>query len=187
MIVPAYSYNTEYATGMSLIRETTSKWGGWTMRTCLAVGALAVAGLLAAGCSSGSTPAASHAVGGTGLNTGPDAKSLYISCLGSHGVPVSDRGVNRNSPQLRRAEQACRSLQPNPGGSEQITAQDQTDYLKAAHCMRAHGVPEFPDPVFADGGVHFTAPAGLDTRSPQVLRAEATCRRLIPQGLPYSN
>ena len=157
------------------------------MRTCLAVGALAVAGLLAAGCSSGPTPVASPASGGTGLNAGPDAKSLYISCLGSHGVPVSDRGVNRNSPQLRRAEQACRSLQPNPGGAEPITAQDQTDYLKAAHCMRAHGVPEFPDPVFADGGVHFTAPAGLDTHSPQVLRAEATCRRLIPQGLPYSN
>jgi len=73
------------------------------------------------------------------------------------------------------------------GGGEPITDQDQTDYLKAAQCMRAHGVPEFPDPVFANGGVHFTAPAGLDTHSPQVLRAEATCRRLIPQGLPYSN
>jgi hypothetical protein len=80
--------------------------------------------------------------------------------------------------------QSCRSFQPV--GAEQITAQDQTDYLRAAQCMRTHGVPQFPDPVFADGGVNFPVPAGLDTHTPQVLRAIATCRRLIPQGLPYS-
>jgi hypothetical protein len=52
--------------------------------------------------------------------------------------------------------------------------------------MRAHDVPEFPDPVFADGGVNFPVPRGLDIHTPQVQRAIATCRRLIPQGLPYS-
>jgi hypothetical protein len=164
------------------------------MRSCLAAGALVVAGLLAAGCSSGpnggtGTPAASNAgAGGTGVNTAQNSKSLYISCLASHGVPVSDRGVtlSRNSPRLLRAEQACRSLRPASGGTQTITAQDQTDYLRAARCMRSHGVPGFPDPVFADGGVHFPVPRNVDTHSPQVLRAIATCRRLIPQGLPYS-
>ncbi len=161
------------------------------MRTCLAAGALAVAGLLAAGCSSGPAPVASPVAGagngGTGLNPVQGSKSLYISCLATHGVPVSDRGVNRNSPQLRRAEQACRSLLPKPSGNEQLTAKDQADYLKAVQCMRAHGVPDFPDPVFTGGGVHFPSPpAGLDTHSPQVLRAETICRRLIPAGLPYS-
>jgi hypothetical protein len=154
------------------------------MRTCLAVGTLALAGLLAVGCSSGSTPVASHAAG---LNAGPDTKALWISCLGSHGVPISDRGVelNRNSPRLRRAMQACRSLMPR-GGNVPITTQDQVDYLKAAQCMRAHGVPDFPDPVFANGGVHFPIPAGLNPHMPLVQRAVATCRRLIPAGLPYS-
>jgi len=183
---------------MNLFREDlTSESGGWAMRTRLAAGALAVAGLLAAGCSSGPTPGAPHAVGasdgGTGVNAGPDAKRLYLSCLSTHGVHIPPPGagpngseVNWNSPQLRRAEQACRPLLPNPGGAEPITAQDQVDYLKAASCMRAHGVPEFPDPVFANGGVHFPVPAGINTHSPQVLRAVATCRTLIPQGLPYS-
>jgi hypothetical protein len=165
------------------------------MRTCVAVGALAVAGLLAAGCSSGpnggtglpATPVAASPVGAGAGGAGQNTKSLYISCLASHGVPVSDRGVelNRNSPRLLRAEQACRSLRPI--SSEQlITVQDQTYYLRAAQCMRAHGVPQFPDPVFANGGVHFPVPRGVETSSPQVLRAIATCRRLIPQGLPYS-
>jgi hypothetical protein len=169
------------------------------VRTCLAAGALAVAGLLAAGCSSvpnggtghPGTPLASNPAGasdgGAGLNAAQDSKSLYISCLSTHGVSVSDRGVNNgNSPQFRRAEQACRSLLPSPGGAEPLTAKDQVDYLKAAQCMRTHGVPDFPDPVFAGGGVHFPVPAGLDTHSRQVLRAVATCRTLIPKGLPYS-
>jgi len=161
------------------------------MRTCLAVGVLAVAGLLAAGCSSGAnggsghptTPAASNAAAGGG-GTGQDSKALYISCLVSHGVHITARGVNRNSPVLRRAEQACRSLQPH--GAEPITTQDQVYYLRAAQCMRAHGLPQFPDPVFADGGVHFPVPPGLDTHAPQVTGAIAICRRLIPAGLPYS-
>ena len=160
------------------------------MRTCLAVGVLAVAGLLAAGCSSGAnggsghpaTPAASNAAAGGG--TGQDSKSLYISCLVSHGVHIAARGVNRNSPVLRRAEQACRSLQPH--GAEPITTQDQVYYLRAAQCMRAHAVPQFPDPVFANGGVHFSQPPGVNIHSPQVQRAVTICRRLIPQGLPYS-
>jgi hypothetical protein len=160
------------------------------MRRCLAVGALAVAGLLAAGCARGPAPVAAHPAGasGTGRNAGPDAKALWISCLAAHGVPVSDRGVtlNRNAPTLRRALQACRPLQPNPGGAQQITTQDQVDYLRAAQCMRTHGVPDFPDPVFAGGGVRFPIPAGLNPQTPQVQRAVATCRRLIPVGLPYS-
>ena len=164
------------------------------MRSCLAAGALVVAGLLAAGCSSGpnggtGTPASNAGAdaGGAGANTAQDSKSLFISCLASHGIPISGRGVtlNRNSPKLRRALHACRSLMPR-GGNEQITTQDQVDYLRAAQCMRTHGVPDFPDPVFAGGGVRFPIPAGLNPQTPQVQRAVATCRRLIPVGLPYS-
>lgn len=165
------------------------------MRTCVAVGALAIAGLLAAGCSSGPAPGASHTAsalnGGAGANNGPNAKSVYLSCLVSHGAHLPPPGAGHNdsaavrrSPQLRRAAQACKSLQPV--GAQPLSAQDQIYYLRAARCMRAHGVPDFPDPVFANGGVHFPVPRGLDTHSTQVLRAIATCRKLIPQGLPYS-
>jgi hypothetical protein len=166
----------------------------------LAAGALAVAGLLAAaGCSSGPAPAASPA---TGVSAGgSNTKIVYISCLQNHGVhippPVAGGnggasaghdggGVNQNSPQFRRAQRACQALLPTGAGPVIITTQQQADYLRAARCMRAHGVPEFPDPVFAGGGVHFSQPPGVNIHSPQVQRAVATCRRLIPQGLPYS-
>ena len=172
------------------------------MRTCLAAGALAVAGLLAAGCSSGPAPAASHVTGVSADGAGSNTKTVYISCLQNHGVHLPDpvaggnggaasaahngSGVNQNSPQFRRAQRACRALLPKGAEPVIITSQEQADYLRAARCMRAHGVPEFPDPVFAGGGVHFPVPAGLDTHTPQVQRAVATCRRLIPTGLPYS-
>jgi hypothetical protein len=108
-----------------------------------------------------------------------------------NGKPVfpvrNGSGVNQNSPQFVRANQACRSLLSNLGGAQPITAQDQVDYLKAAQCMRAHGVLEFPDPVFAGGGVHFPVPVSLNTHTPQVQRAVAICRTLIPRGLPYSS
>jgi hypothetical protein len=165
----------------------------------LAAGALAVAGLLAAGCSSGPAPAASHVTGAGGA--GSNTKIVYISCLQTHGVHLPDPvaggnggaaaahnggGVNQNSPQFRRAQRACRAFLPKGAGPGIITTQEQVDYLRAARCMRAHGVPEFPDPVFAGGGVHFPQPPGVNIHSPQVQRAVATCRRLIPQGLPYS-
>ena len=171
------------------------------MRTCLAAGALAVAGLLAAGCSSGPAPAASHATGASAGGASSNTKILYISCLQTHGVHLPDPvaggnggaavahnggGVNQNSPQFRRAQRACRAFLPRGAGPVIITTQEQVDYLRAARCMRAHGVPEFPDPVFANGGVHFSQPPGVNIHSPQVQRAVTICRRLIPQGLPYS-
>jgi hypothetical protein len=69
----------------------------------------------------------------------------------------------------------------------QITPADQADYLKAAECMRSHGVPDFPDPTFGNNTVTFNAPPNIDPNSSQAKSAVATCSKLIPPGLPYSN
>ena len=69
----------------------------------------------------------------------------------------------------------------------QITPADQGDYLKAAECMRSHGVPDFPDPTFGNNTVTFTVPPNIDPNSSQAKSAVAACRKLIPPGLPYSN
>jgi hypothetical protein len=68
-----------------------------------------------------------------------------------------------------------------------ITPADQADYLKAARCMRSHGVPDFPDPMFENNGVKFNIPPNIDPNSSQAKRAEAICVKLIPPGLPYGN
>lgn len=183
------------------------------MRIGLAAGGLAVAGLLAAGCSSGTNGGAGQAgaspppAAGAGNAGGAGVKFAelirFASCMRTHGVPrfpdpiavsngkpvfPAESGVNQNSPQFSRAQQACRSLLASQRqGEGALTAQDQVDYLRAVQCMRAHGVTGFPDPVFpAGGGVRFPVPAGLNTHTPQVAAAVAVCRRLIPSGLPYS-
>jgi hypothetical protein len=51
-------------------------------------------------------------------------------------------GVDVNSPQFRKAQQACQKLQPNGGSpNRQEQAQEQQAMLNFARCMRAHGVP----------------------------------------------
>jgi len=69
----------------------------------------------------------------------------------------------------------------------QITPADRGDYLTAAECMRSHGVPDFPDPTFGNNTVTFNVPKNIDPNSSQAKGAVATCSKLIPPGLPYSN
>jgi hypothetical protein len=93
-----------------------------------------------------------------------------------------------SSPHFSSAQAACQHLRPGKLGPTQISAQQQTDYLKAAACMRSHGIVGFPDPVFPSvGDVAFRLPAGMDANAPKFEAAREICQKLIPQGLPYSN
>jgi hypothetical protein len=53
--------------------------------------------------------------------------------------------------------------------------------------MRSHGVPDFPDPTFENNSVKFNIPSSIDPNSSASKSAAATCSKLIPHGLPYSN
>ena len=171
---------------------------------------LLVVPLTATACGSGSTSpnvanlgsatstVTSYATSGTSLEK-------LAACMRSHGVPqfpdpinngttlhlqVGPGGVDPESAQYQSALAACSSLAP--GGllgalAHTITPAQQLDYLKAAACVRAHGVADFPDPTITDGHVKFVPPPGLNINSPQVQAAIATCRKLIPAGLPYSD
>jgi hypothetical protein len=54
--------------------------------------------------------------------------------------------------------------------------------IKYADCMRAHGVPNFPDPTSAGGGVQLSD--AVNTRSPAFQSAQSACQKLLPGGLP---
>jgi hypothetical protein len=124
----------------------------------------------------------------------------------SHGVsnfpdPTSSGGIPKSgvisaegavsSAQVDAAQNACKRLLP-AGSSlsgkpiQTITTQDQQDYLKAAACLRSHGITNFPDPTFSDGAVHFDIPSSIDTHSTQFTQAQQICQKLIPAGLPGS-
>jgi hypothetical protein len=94
------------------------------------------------------------------------------------------RQLGISESRARAAGAACQNLLP--AGQPPLTAQQQQDYLRAAACMRSHGIAGFPDPSFSGGGVHFPIPSGIDPSSPQFYQARHSCQRLIPAGLPYS-
>ena len=112
-----------------------------------------------------------------------------LSESGGHISMPANSGVDPGSPQFTKANNACQKLLAKTGssGGQAITPAQQADYLKAAACMRSHGVPSFPDPTFQDNSVTFSAPgSSIDTSSPQYKNALVTCQKLIPAGLPYS-
>lgn len=132
----------------------------------------------------------------------------FAKCMRSHGEPnfpdpsrkgssvqetiTSGSGVDPNSPQFTAARNACRHLLPNngvavPSPGQALSPSEQADYLKAAACMRSHGVPDFPDPTFQGGSVRFSSKTPIDTSSPQYKSALTACQKLIPAGLPYSS
>jgi hypothetical protein len=135
----------------------------------------------------------------------PDSQGVaYSACMREHGVPnFPDPKVTTNgnevkvavrvtpgitgNPHFSSAQHACSKLLPGGGPGEgpnqQISPHEQSQYLKAAACIRSHGIPNFPDPTFSGGGVHVPKTAGVDPRSPQVRAAEEACQSLIPGGL----
>ena len=149
---------------------------------------------------SGSSSAGSSQSG----SASPDSQAVaYSACVRAHGVPnFPDPKVTTNgnevkvaiginpsisgNPHFQSAQQACRKLLPGGGPGEgsnhQISPQEQAQYLKAAACIRAHGVPNFPDPTFSGGGVHVSH-KGINLQSPQAHAAEVACQSLIPGGL----
>ena len=66
-------------------------------------------------------------------------------------------------------------------GSPPSQTRLQQDALKYARCMRANGVPNFPDPN-PGGGFLFHTGNGVDPSSPAFQAARAKCQKLLPSG-----
>jgi hypothetical protein len=165
---------------------------------------VAALSLLAAGCGGGGSPGVASVGSSTTVatSTPQNGAVAYSTCMRSHGVstfpdPDSNGGFQKpqvvgaranNPSRFDAATSSCGHLLPNGlGGAAQITHAEQVDYLKAAACMRRHGIPDFPDPTFQSNGVKFNIPSSIDPNSPRVLSALPICRKLIPAGLPYSS
>jgi hypothetical protein len=169
-------------------------WPRWAA----ALAAMALTGLLVTACGGGSSPAAS-ATGGSasasGGSTRVQAALAYARCMRSHGVPdFPDPDSNGNfhvgnnsvSSQETAANQVCNHLLNV--GTQLNAAQTQhtlSQLVKYAQCMRAHGVPNFPDPQTTNGGIGVpggftfdTAGRNLDQKSPQYQAAAQACQSL---------
>jgi hypothetical protein len=171
--------------------------------------ALGVAGCLAlAGC--GSTDAAS----GTATNAGtPSGKSpqqafQFAQCMRAHGVSNfpdpngngiqigPNSGVNPQSPAFQTAQNACKRYLPNDGQPPVTSPGARAAALAFAKCMRAHGVPNFPDPLMTAPsspppgavailelrGMAFELGPGTNPGSPAFQQAATDCGIRLPKG-----
>lgn len=139
--------------------------------------------------------------GGSDSSASPDGQAVaYAACVRAHGVPnfpdpkVSTNGnevkvaigINpsiSSNPHFKSAQEACRKLLPGgPGSQPAVSPAEQAQYLKAAACIRAHGLPNFPDPTFSGGGVHIPH-QDLNENSPVFKAAVHACESLVPGGV----
>jgi hypothetical protein len=179
--------------------------------------ALAGLSLLASACG-GAPASQAAQLGSTGSaasstqksSTGASATGKYAAllayshCMRSHGVPNfpdpkqvgrgiqvsgSRSGINPQAPLFVSAQQSCRHLLP--GGGEPIRAEQQRALARMLHisrCMRAHGIPGFPDPTLSppssragyrairSNGVAWLAiPDSIDVRPPAFEQAATAC------------
>jgi hypothetical protein len=163
-------------------RKRTVPW--WRSAGPLAVGLLVVAASLAA---CGGSPS-------KGPAQASSAALRYASCMRSNGVtnypdpgnngrPQSLKHINSDSPTFQTAYKACQKYAPNgEGGPPAPSAAELHTALAFSQCMRAHGFPQFPDPLTAvpdqpnltlGQGLYFPLNSTTDFQSPSPAFAKA--------------
>jgi hypothetical protein len=159
-------------------------------RTCTVVLTVTAAALGVAAC--GGSVARRHAA--------PDALLARSQCMRAHGIqsfpdPVrsdggegfpdtvrgpngtfSIQGITFSGPAFTAAQRACAATGAAPHGPR-LTEARKESFVAQAHCIRRHGVPSFPDPVFGPAGFGVSVPLspGQDPDSPAIVRAEKAC------------
>jgi hypothetical protein len=98
-------------------------------------------------------------------------------------VGLEQLGVS--SARFAAAQHACRRFLPNGGAGPNAAqlAQGRALGLHFAQCMRAHGMPTFPDPG-SDGRIPDPASVGLNQGSPRFESANSACARFRPPYMP---
>jgi hypothetical protein len=188
----------EHTAGRCSRRERTAFRG-------LALVAVVGLSMLAAACGGGSPSGKVAQIGTTGSTKGSGSSNAsgsgspsdrrgalvaFSACMRKHGVPnfPDPKAVGHgygltiddsmaNSPQFKNAQQVCKKLLPNGGRPPaQEQAKQLQEALKYAACIRAHGMPDYPDPKVHDGGIEM----GEAPDSPQFKTAQKACQHLAP-------
>jgi hypothetical protein len=150
------------------------------------------------GTGSTSTAAATGGPIGTGKRGGYGEMLAFSRCMRAHGVSNfpdpkqaagggttlslqgGPGGVDPQSHAFQSAQSACKTLLPNHGVPPALTPQQRAQALAFSRCVRAHGVPNFPDPQFGGGGIRIQGGPGLDKNSAQMQAAFRACHSILP-------
>jgi hypothetical protein len=147
--------------------------------------ALLTAGLLA-GCGGGA-----HASSPTAFMSRAIA---YSDCMRSHGVPdfpdpdsqgdieiTGEMGLDPSAPAFPAAERDC-----GPFPTRVTVTQEHQQYLnglKAAVCIRANGVPNYPDPKLIHGVIALFFSPQVNPSAPAFQKAAKKCGFRVPSKL----
>ena len=161
----------------------------------VAVAAVTAVGLAAAACSASSSSA------GAGGSANTTSAVRYTSCMRSHGVPdypgpdssgylpkitpSNEQQLGVSQSRFNTAQAACQALWPYQAPTQAEQRQELADDLKFARCMRAHGLPGFPDPAPEPDGPRFlisVSKDGFNPHSARVLVLAHECQHVLPAG-----
>jgi|HubBroStandDraft_6_1064221.scaffolds.fasta_scaffold109010_2 hypothetical protein len=136
---------------------------GATQRALAAVAALVAVGILVAGC-------------GGGSKSPGVANVTTTSTTSSH---TSSTSTTNGGSALGGGAPATGSGGGGPRSGFAIATGNPQKALKLSECMRAHGVPNFPDP----NGQGVIQGSGFDPNSSQFQKAQQTCAKALGHGL----
>jgi hypothetical protein len=158
-------------------------------RQAVLVSALAGTALLAA-CGGSAAPVSAN-------QTAYQKAVAFSACMRAHGEPgfpdpqpngnllINGQKDHLNGALMNSAQKACQHLMPlgpplTAAQQQKLTAQA----LKFVACMRAHGLPTFPDPTVNSHGIEMQIPRSVAPNSAVLRNAQQACRKLMPGGGP---
>jgi hypothetical protein len=170
----------------------------WLIAVLLLAG---LAGLTACGKKAGAADGIASATG-KGATATPTASGSagqakadgvkFAQCMRQHGVNMPDPKVNSSGgigimvPQgtskstVDKAQQACKQYLPNGGVPPKMDPAVTEQLRQLAKCMRANGVPKFPDPA-PNGGIQIDGRSGIDPNDPVFQAAQKKCDKYGPK------
>ena len=134
-----------------------------------------------AGCASTATKR------GASINATNVSALRFSRCMRANGVPNfpdpgpgesktgSGSDINLQPPAAQSAFDACQKYLPQSGHSPPVPASVRREEIALARCMRANGVPNFPDPD-ANGDIQFPVTSPIP-KSPTFQRAQSVLSR----------
>jgi hypothetical protein len=133
------------------------------LRPLVVLALVALISLISAGC--GSNAPAETGTGGGGNNAAANAQKAvkFAECMRNNGVSqfpdpgasgkltidavANGSSLDTSTPAFKQAISACKDLEPAGFMGSKRSSQQQQAALKFAQCIRANGVPDFPDPI----------------------------------------
>jgi len=122
-----------------------------------------------------------------------DAPIKFSQCMREHGLPwfpdpQADSGglqikipKGQDKAKVDAAMEACKKLMPNGGEPPKLDPQMIEQARQMAKCMRANGVPNFPDPD-ANGQIRIDGnKLGISPEDPRFAAADKVCAKYRPK------